>query len=51
MHKKKKNKKKADAVISSNVVYEGDIIKGDIVIKIHKGKIEIENNQRFNKKV
>jgi len=53
VYKKKNNKKKAAAVISGNgnVVQEGDVVKGDIVIKIHKDKVEIENSQKVNKQV
>ena len=41
-NKNKKNKKKADDVVSSNVVHEGNAVKGCIIVKIHKDNIEIK---------
>jgi hypothetical protein len=41
---------KALAIISDNVVYEGDVINGYKVIKIHKDKVELEKyGGRFTK--
>ena len=35
-------KKKANAVVSSSVVREGNVVKGCIVVKIHNGNVEIK---------